>query len=99
MGQITGESWRFEVTCANADRVYLVNQIHDIGKNCLPMVPLGRDVWGIELNLLPGRYKMGYYTLEGRTFFNGGSFGLTSTRSSKPDPRVIVEPMEHPLLV
>lgn len=97
MGLRTGESWRFEVTCANADSVYLVNQISDIGRNCLPMIALGDNVWGLELNLIPGHYKMSYYTVEGRTLFNGGTAGLISIRLSKPDPRVTVEPMEQPI--
>lgn len=97
MGHETGESWRFEVVCANADSVYLVNQIYDIGKNCLPMVSLGDGLWGLELNLIPGHYKISYYTVEGGTIFNGGSVGLISTRISQPDPRVTVDLMEQPI--
>ncbi len=95
MGKETGESWRFQVTCANADSVYLVNQVYDIGKNCLPMVSLGDDVWGLELKLIPGHYRISYYTVEDGTIFNGGTAGLTSTRISQHDPRVTVDLMEQ----
>ncbi|MEZ6192953.1 MAG: hypothetical protein R3C45_16900 [Phycisphaerales bacterium] len=97
MRQETGESWRFEVTCANADSVYLVNQVYDIGRNCLPMVALGNDNWGLELKLIPGHYQISYYTVEGTTLFNGGTTGLKSTRLSRPDPRVTVKLMEQPI--
>jgi hypothetical protein len=97
MGQMTGESWRFEVRCSEADGVYLMNEVKDICTNCLPMVPLDEETWSLELKLVPGRYKMSYYTMEGTTLFQRGTLGLTGTRTSRPDPRVIIEPMEQPV--
>lgn len=97
MGQVTGELWRFQVNDPSADRVYLVNQIYDIGRNCLPMVPVGDGLWSLDLKLIPGHYMISYYSVEGETLFNGGAFGLTGIRLSEPDPRVTVDLMEQPV--
>lgn len=92
-----GESWRFSVTCTHADCVYLVKQLNDFGKKLMPMKPVGPDVWALEVDLLPGHYHMSYFTNEGETFINGGSYGLSAIRIGQHDPDVIVDPIEPAL--
>lgn len=99
MDQGVRESWKFSVTCPHADRVYLVKVINGSSKTWLPMIPVGYDVWELGLGLSPGHYQFSYFTAEGETFFNGGSYGLTVSQPGNADPRVTVEPMEQPLAV
>ena len=91
-----GETWRFRVNCPHAERVYLVKDYNG-GKLWVLMTPQGQSNWAVKTTLTPGRYRMTYFIAEGTTYFNGGSFGLTGTRLSQPDPDVIVEHMEQPL--
>ncbi len=91
-----GETWRFKVNCPHAERVYLVKESQG-GKMWLEMTTRSQGEWTLQDRLLPDRYRMSYFIAEGTTYFNGGSFGLTGTRLSQPDPDVIIEHMEQPL--
>jgi len=91
-----GETWRFEVNCPHAERIFLVMDSR-VGKSWLPMVFKGQSNWTVETRLTPGRYRMTYFIAEGATYFNGGSFGLIGTLVGPSDTDVFVEHMEHPL--
>ncbi len=96
MADKRGETWRFEVSCPHAERIFLVKESHG-GKSWLPMTPKSQGSWTIDDWLLPGRYRMTYFIAEGTTYFNGGSFGLVGTRVGPSDPDVFVEYLGQPL--
>ncbi len=97
MDEQTEAVWRFRVTCHFADRVYLVQRCNGISRHWLPMVPIGQDAWGLDLKLRPGHYQVSYFSVEGETYFNGSSYGLTANCLDEHNPRVIVEPLKQPL--
>lgn len=90
-----GEIWRLHVNCPHAERVYLVKDYNGRGKSWVLMKPQGQGNWSVQVHLMPGRYRMTYFTEEGSTYFNGGTFGLTGKRLGPQDPSVTVEPLEQ----
>lgn len=88
--------WSFHVTCPHADRVYLVKVVDGGTKTWLPMISVEKDVWELDLGLAPGNYQFSYFTAEGETYFNGGSYGLTVFQPPDADPRVVVQALEQP---
>lgn len=80
------ERWRLEVSAQKADRVYVVRELVGGPGQWVEMSRLGSDPtqWTVELDLLPGDYRLRYYTVEGRTFINCGSIGLQATRLGDP---------------
>lgn len=87
-----GEKWKFQLTNAKADRVYLVKECLDGISSWLEMAPAPDGHWEAVTTLTPGAYRFNYFTVEGDTFFNGGSVGLTSARIEGDDPHVEVTP-------
>ncbi|MEX0885790.1 MAG: hypothetical protein WD009_05045 [Phycisphaeraceae bacterium] len=88
--QAVGETWRFELAHTAAERVYLV---HDVDGILSVWKEMRRDVhgrWVLTAALAPGRHRLHYCTLEGRSVLFGGATGLTGRRIAGHDPRVHV---------
>ena len=49
--------------------------------------------WSVETEILPGRYRLRYFTVDGGTTLNCGTIGLIGERTSAPDPAVQIEDM------
>ena len=80
------DTWKFQLREVHADGVFLVRYSRD-GASCwTPMTQTAPGVWELELADTATPYRFGYYPRQGRTFLNGGSFGLTATRRSQPEP-------------
>ena len=74
-----GETMQFAVHAPKADRVCLVLE-NEIGATTwLPMQPDGAGSWRV-IHRLAGGYRVQYFTAEGGTWLNCGSFGLRARR-------------------
>ena len=86
--QAAGETWRFELSHTGAERVYLV---HDFEGIVSVWQEMQRDLtgrWVTTASLAPGRHRLHYCTLEGRSVLFGGAAGLVGRRVAGRDPRV-----------
>ncbi len=89
------QNWHFRVCCPHADRVYLVKKCHSASTAWVPMSPVGSDEWELDLPLIPGSYQFSYFTAEGDTFINGGTYGLSITEPDSPHPDVMIQHEEQ----
>ena len=90
MPQPQGETWLFRVHNSGAERAYLVRYGEEGMSLWTAMQPVAPGVWEAIVQVTPGRYRFGHFTKEGRSYFNGGTYGLTAQRQSAPDPQVHV---------
>ena len=95
MDQGCDNTWRFSVTHHRADKVYLVKLFNQCDKTVIPMARLSPGHWSLDLQLSPGQYCFTYFTDENNIIFNNGAEGLAITPPGKPDPRVVIEPLER----
>lgn len=86
-----GETWRFELHDARADRVFLVTDREGGFSTWVAMDRETDDQWAVVTDLLPGHYRVRYFRSEGQTFFNAGSAGLVGHRVAGDDPAVTLE--------
>ncbi|MEX1016940.1 MAG: hypothetical protein WDZ31_09350 [Phycisphaeraceae bacterium] len=84
----TGETWRFEVRDAQADRVFLVKECDCGVRTWVAMAPGADGRWHVTTTLTPGHYRLRYFRAEGSTFFNAGATGLVGHRVAGDDPMV-----------
>ena len=90
-----GETWKFEVRCPGAERVYLVREAECGSSAWIEMRPIGRGDWEITHRLGPGRYRFRYFRADGMTYLNCGSHGLSGRCVDGADGSVEVEAMEY----
>lgn len=72
------ETWRFEVRCRGAEKVYLVRE-PEIGPSAwIEMRSADGERWEVTNQLVAGRYRFRYFRADGDTFLNCGDHGLSS---------------------
>lgn len=91
-----GETWRFQVHCPGAERVYLVRE-PELGPSAwVEMQPAGlRGEWYVTQHLVPGSYRFRYFRNDGKTYVNCGNHGLMGERLDAEDPAVSVESLAY----
>lgn len=47
--------------------------------------------WSVLTDILPGRHRLRYFTVDNGTTLNCGSIGLTGQRTSAPNPAVQID--------
>ena len=80
------QRWRFRVHDTQADSVLLV-RYGENGASCwTPMAPspTAPGHWEATVTLIPGEQRVAYFTRQGTTYFNCGTFGLTAERCEPP---------------
>ncbi len=94
MKEISGELWLFSVDCPQADRVFLVADSIEGFSTWYEMNKSDGGNWEMTHQLNPGRYRFRYYSVEGDTFLNCGTYGLAARRVKGYHPQVEVDAME-----
>lgn len=94
----TGETWRFQVECPGAERVYLVRETEEGSSTWIEMhaSPGSRgNQWEATHHLSPGRYRFRYFRADGSTYLNCGSHGLLGERVGDVDPQVSIDELQY----
>lgn len=91
----TGETWCFTTQAGPAEQVYLAVDGPTTPSRWIAMQPVTGEPgnWSAIANILPGRHRLRYFTVDNGTTLNCGSIGLIGTRTSKPDPAVQIDDM------
>lgn len=90
-----GETWKFQVECHGADRVYLVREGDGGSSAWFEMSQTHRGQWEVTHHLMPGNYRFRYFRNDGTTYLNCGNYGLTGERLTGADPAVQVSSVEY----
>lgn len=98
MQRRTGETWRFQVECPGAERVYLVREAEGGSSAWIQMqtTPGSRGCqWEATHHLIPGRYRFRYFRADGTTYLNCGNHGLYGERVGVVDPHVSIDDLQY----
>lgn len=95
MDTTTGETWRFTTHAGPAEQVYLAVDGPTTPSRWIEMQPIAGEpgAWSVVTEILPGRHRLRYFTVDGGTTLNCGTIGLFGERTSAPDPAVQIEDM------
>ncbi|MBX2851019.1 MAG: hypothetical protein KTR15_04645 [Phycisphaeraceae bacterium] len=95
MDSTTGETWRFTAFAGPADEVYLAVDGPTTPCRWIAMLPVADEpgAWSVHTTILPGRYRLRYFTVDKGTTLNCGSLGLIGERTSLPNPAVVIDDM------
>ena len=93
MDERTGETWRFTTRPGPAQQVYLAIDGPTTASRWIEMQPIAGepDAWSVVTQIIPGRHRLRYFTVDNGTYLNCGDVGLVGQRISTPNPAVRID--------